>query len=170
MTAVWTAPKTWVVGELVTAALLNAHMRDNLEFLKTPPTALYTLNESSDYNTTSTSYVNVDNTKLALTITTAGGDVFIGFSGSITASGSLNAFFDIEIDGVRNGGDDGLIAQGAAASARQNVTFFKLVQGLSAGSHTFKLQWKTSANTLTLYSGAGTASGDIHPQFFVREF
>jgi hypothetical protein len=33
MTATWTAPKTWSIGELVTAALLNTHMRDNLEWL-----------------------------------------------------------------------------------------------------------------------------------------
>ena len=26
----WTAPKTWVPGEMATAALLNTHVRDNL--------------------------------------------------------------------------------------------------------------------------------------------
>lgn len=26
----WSAPRTWVAGEVVTAALLNAHLRDNL--------------------------------------------------------------------------------------------------------------------------------------------
>lgn len=30
----WTAPRTWVVGEVVTAALLNTHLRDNLRYLK----------------------------------------------------------------------------------------------------------------------------------------
>ena len=29
----WTAPRTWVTGETVTAALMNAHIRDN--FLET---------------------------------------------------------------------------------------------------------------------------------------
>src|SRR5918996_3875392 len=27
---VWTAPRTWVTGELVTATLLNTHLKDNL--------------------------------------------------------------------------------------------------------------------------------------------
>jgi hypothetical protein len=27
---VWTAPRTWVAGEVVTAALMNTHVRDNL--------------------------------------------------------------------------------------------------------------------------------------------
>ena len=31
----WTAPRTWVVGEVLTAGLLNAHVRDNL--LETAP-------------------------------------------------------------------------------------------------------------------------------------
>jgi hypothetical protein len=29
----WTAPKTWVVGEVLTAANLNVHLRDNLNAL-----------------------------------------------------------------------------------------------------------------------------------------
>jgi hypothetical protein len=31
----WTAPRTWVAGELATAALFNTHLRDNLNILKT---------------------------------------------------------------------------------------------------------------------------------------
>jgi hypothetical protein len=31
----WTAPRTWTPGELVTALMMNQHVRDNLNFLKT---------------------------------------------------------------------------------------------------------------------------------------
>jgi hypothetical protein len=31
----WTAPRTWVTSEMVTAALMNTHVRDNLLFLLT---------------------------------------------------------------------------------------------------------------------------------------
>lgn len=31
----WTPPKTWTAGEVVTAAMLNTHLRDNLNILKT---------------------------------------------------------------------------------------------------------------------------------------
>jgi hypothetical protein len=34
----WTAPRTWVTGELVTASLLNTHVRDDLSYLKASPT------------------------------------------------------------------------------------------------------------------------------------
>src|SRR5437867_1425284 len=30
----WTAPATWTVGQLVTAATMNTHVRDNLNYLK----------------------------------------------------------------------------------------------------------------------------------------
>jgi hypothetical protein len=30
----WTAPRTWNVGEIVTAVMMNAHVRDNLAYLK----------------------------------------------------------------------------------------------------------------------------------------
>ena len=50
----WTAPKTWADDELVTANVMNTHIRDNLNALKTPPSDHYKLNEASDYTTTST--------------------------------------------------------------------------------------------------------------------
>lgn len=35
----WTAPRTWVSGEVVTAALMNAHLRDNLLEIGNPSAA-----------------------------------------------------------------------------------------------------------------------------------
>jgi hypothetical protein len=37
----WTDPRVWVAGELVTAAIMNAHIRDNLEALAVPVTGAY---------------------------------------------------------------------------------------------------------------------------------
>jgi hypothetical protein len=165
MTATWHQPATWTVGQLVTATNLNEQLRDNLEFLKTPPTSLYNLNQASDYTTTSTSFVDVDATNLSLTIVTAGGDVLITFMGFGGSSGRI--YLDVAIDGVRMAGDDGFLASANGVSTP--VTLVALKQGLSAGSHTFKLQWKVNTGTGTLYAGAGTSSFDVHPQFFVRE-
>jgi hypothetical protein len=165
MTATWHTPATWTVGQLVTATNLNEQLRDNLEFLKTPPTSLYNLNQGSDYTTTSTSFVDVDATNLSLTINTAGGDVLIVFLGF--GAGSARLYFDIAIDGVRMAGDDGFFS--AVQNSNGPLTLVALKQGLSAGSHTFKLQWKVNSGTGTLYAGAGTSGFDVHPQFFVRE-
>lgn len=35
----WTAPRTWVAGEIVTAALMNTHLRDNLLAIGDPTAA-----------------------------------------------------------------------------------------------------------------------------------
>ena len=98
MRLAWTTPKTWADDELVTANVMNTHVRDNLNALKAPPTARYELNRTSDYTTTSTSFVDVDGTKLALTITTSGGDVMVHFNRD---NGQPYVLFDIT--GVRQG-------------------------------------------------------------------
>jgi hypothetical protein len=166
----WENPKTWVTGELVTAAMLNTHVRDNLNALKSPPSDDYVCNEVSDYLTTSTSFVNVDATNLALTINTGGGDVMLCFSATVhNATAAAIIFFDVEVDGNREAGDDGLIEIQFNASAVLPVSFVRLITGLAEGSHTFKLQWKVSAGTGRIYAGAGTSSADVHPQLWARE-
>ena len=50
----WTAPRTWVAAELVTAAQLNAHVRDNQLFLKDyawPIGSIYISTVSTNPNT-----------------------------------------------------------------------------------------------------------------------
>ena len=176
MTAEWTAPITWAVDQLVTADNLNEQVRDNLEFLKDPPTDEYTLNEGSDYTTTSTSFVDIDATNLALTIETGGGDVLVHFHGvfgSVSGSGTAVAYLEVDVDGSPLAGNDGIIAIYIDDAADHfPLSFTQLIQGLSAGSHTFKLQWKrtTSASAVVaLWAGAGTSNNDLHPQFWARE-
>lgn len=169
MTATWTTPKTWNTGDPLTASDMNTHIRDNFEFVKSPPTASYKANEIADYQTTSSSFANVDNTNFALTIITAGGLVLVGFSGNISASVSANINFDIEVDTVRQGGDDGYLCQNPGTT-EEAIAFIIPISGLIAGSHTFKLQWKTSTGTASMRAGAGTSGGrDNHPIFWVRE-
>src|SRR5689334_4136609 len=71
----WTTPRTWVNNEPLTASDMNAHIRDNLNALKSPATDHYEANESSNYTTTSTTFVSIDATNLSLDITTMGGDI-----------------------------------------------------------------------------------------------
>jgi hypothetical protein len=169
----WTTPKTWNVDELLTAANLNTHLRDNLNALKAPPTAHYECDEASDYTTTSTSFVDVDGTNLALAITTGGGDVLVHFHAAVMHGGSGRIFFDVTVDGDRVAGDDGIIGgyvvNSSSGYPTAYMTFTRLITGVSAGEHTFKVQWKTSGATARLFAGAGTSWGDAHPQFWVRE-
>jgi hypothetical protein len=161
----WTQPKTWS-SEPLTSSDLNTHLRDNLEELKDPPSEQYVLNQGTDYTTTSTSWVNVDNTNLAFTLTTNGGDVLVHVHLPVVGSGGI-VYLDLEVDGTRLAGDDGLAR--AAAGGVAIVSFTRLITGLAAGSHTIKLQWKVGAGTGTIYAGAGTSGNDLHGQMWVRE-
>jgi len=157
-------------GDTIASATWGNIVKANIEAIKAPPTDHYTVNEASDYTTTSASFTDIDATDLALTITTTGGDVMIGFHGGFDCSAGANVYVDVDLDGTRIGGDDGIHA--AAVNATDfygRISFVWLVTSLSAGSHTFKLQWKTSAGTVKMFAGAGTANADVHPQFWVRE-
>ena len=166
----WTTPKSdYLTGDLVSAAEMN-NIGKNLGFLKDPPTAQYTLNEGSDYTTTSTSFVDVDGggTELELTIETAGGDVLIGFVGAIGMGTNKDIYLDIDVDGARLGGSDGIAQAHDRVGTGSGTGIFPiglcvLVENLTPGSHTFKLQWRVSAGTGTLYAV------NSYGRFFARE-
>jgi len=164
----WTQPKTWA-SEPLTSSDLNTHLRDNLEALKDPPSATYILNESSNYTTTSGSFVDVDATNLALTIETNGGAVLVAFFAMVNNSSAGQVIYlDVDVDGNRWAGNDGIV--GHVFNGTGSVMgFLILVEGLAAASHTFTLQWAVSGGTGKIYAGAGTTNADVHPQFIVRE-
>ncbi|MCY4018070.1 MAG: hypothetical protein OXG39_01555 [Chloroflexi bacterium] len=157
----WTTPKTdWSTGELVAASDLNA-IGDNLAALRNLGKAAYTTTE--DIVADNRDFALIDSNNLNLTITTTGGDVLVHFHGSITQVSHKSVFLDIEIDGASIGGVDGTFVNqliwNKNYTARSLLSFTRLIQNLSAGSHIFKLQWKgTGSNTLK--AGA---------QFWVRE-
>ena len=129
----------------------------------------YEADEASDYSTTSTTFVDVDATNFSFTVSTTSADqkVLVGFVGSVTNNGNL--YFDIDLDGTRVGGDDGvMVLVPALYNYGKNASFTRMVNVSTSGSHTFKLQWKVEANTGTMYAGAGTSGYDIHPEFWVQ--
>lgn len=168
----WSTPRTWIADEIPTADVMNEHIRDQLNYLNLRPSDSYEVNEASDYTISTTTWTDIDATDLALTIETNGGDVMIGFFGTVAPSAdNVYAYFDLMIDGARVAGDDGLLKVGDSDTGNHGpVSFVYLKRGLTAGSHTFKMQWRrTGAGSMTIYAGAGTSNGDLHPQFWVKE-
>jgi hypothetical protein len=168
----YTTPNTaWVAGDPALYTDFN-RIEGNIAALKSPPADSFKL-DSANYTTTSTSFVDVDSTNLSFTITTAGGDsvVEVHFHATvINATISQKVFFDVDVDGVRHGGDDGLIfVKQDASNDNYPLAFTRRIEGLSAGSHTFKLQWKVDGGTGTIFAGAGSAGTDIHGQFWAKE-
>jgi hypothetical protein len=152
----WTTMNDLATDDLVTEADMDA-IRGNIEYLLAPPSG--TCSRETTTTTTSTSFVDVDATNQAITITTAGGHVQVTFNVvmELVASGSL--YLDIDQDGSRAGGANGLIYQGYLAGdhQREAITVSWLFEDLEAGSHTFKLQWKVNTGTVTFYWGKGYA-------------
>ncbi len=148
----WTTPKTdWETGELVAASDMNA-IGENLAALKNPATAVYTVPE--DITDSSRNNFADVGSNFNLTLITAGGDVMIHFHGRLTYAASR---YDVEVDGSRIGDPDNGIWR--SHDDDRFVSFTHLIQGLSAGSHTFKLQSRGPFNNI-ISAGA---------QFWVRE-
>ena len=156
----WTTPKTdWETGELVAASDMNA-IGENLAALDTVRETVAAHTMTADIVATDESeFIDADSSNLNLTITTAGGDVLVHFHGEVRLPGRAWCNFDIAVDGIRQGGDAGIGQARIWNSGYFIVSFSRLIQNLSAGSHTFKLQLK-SGGTITLRPGA---------QFWVRE-
>jgi hypothetical protein len=109
----------------------------------------------------------VDSINMAFSMDTYGGAVLLCFVGTILANGQ--GLLDVSVDGTRilNSATEGLVSVEDGAVPRA-ITFMHILEGLSAGSHDFILQWKPST-ALTMYAGAGTANYDLHGQFWARE-
>ena len=150
----WTTPKTdWQVGELVSPDDMNAVSENLAELDRVRKTvAAHTTTEDIRIPDSST-FVDISS-NLNLTLTTAGGDVLVHFHGMVTAH---DFKLDLDIDGDRQGHADHGLRHGGSYADNELVSFTRLVQNLSAGSHTFKLQGKYNT---TLRAGA---------QFWVRE-
>jgi hypothetical protein len=131
----------------------------------------YTLNEGSDYTTTSASFVAIDSTNLHLPLVLTKGDVLVNFDGVFGQSNGNYTHLDLYVDGVAIGGDDGVMNRRYAISSYEPfpMGYHREVR-LLPGTHYFDAYWKNrGVGTSKLYAGAGTANEDSHPQFSVRE-
>lgn len=178
MTSPWHGAADWDVGQLVTAADMNAQVRDNIGYLFERPTAVITSDEAGNFITTSTAWVNVDATDMALALDLEGTRARVTFQGMFrvqtSSPGTGRLYLDITVDGVRQAGDDGITMLHVTSDDYQPLGFSWVVTGLTPGAHTFALQWRAMASvgtpTATLFAGAGTTGFDVHPQLSVEEF
>lgn len=150
--ASWTTMRDLTTGDLVTEADMDA-IRGNIEYLLNPNIDEYIdTNTATSYSTTSTSFVDVDNTNLNLTITTYGGPVLILVMGALRGpAASEYVYLDVSIDGSREGDTTrGLVA--ATSTSLQRGSLINMIKtGLSAGSHTFKLQYASESGSAAYF-------------------
>ena len=132
----WTLMNDLTTGDLVTEADMDA-LRGNLEYLLDPNHERIR-RDTSNYTTTSTSFVDVDATNLVITLETHGGPVLVSLTGAISMAGTgAIVYLDVEVDGTREGSTSGtgsglLDTTSSLANAPTNASFGHLVTGLAA--------------------------------------
>lgn len=143
----WTTPRTWVASELVTATLLNTHLRDNLNALKALP-AKGASKTADTWTTSSTSFVSIPDAEVE--VTTAGGRLLIGVFGTFSANTTLSGAVSLVIDGTTRVGSatDGLQRINVPGSGVNGFGLTYLSQAFSAANHTVALQVKTTTGSL----------------------
>ncbi len=139
----WTAPRTWVTGEVVTAAIMNTHLRDNLLALL-PSTAEVQTSETEtatayDDMTTAGPSVTVDTPTVATVIVSA----------RISNSAAGSSFASYAVSGATT---SAATDERAAHVAGTDVTVSTRVTrhtGLTAGSNTFTMKYRVASGTGT---------------------
>ena len=101
-----------------------------------------------------------DATGLSVTITTTGGDVLIWFSGTITTDTADTAtYFTLDKDGGNVAGTLGLVnARPQSTGDQSPVSFVWRDAAPTSASHTYKIQWASSAGQTSTLLGNPRAS------------
>ena len=158
----WTTPKTWI-SEILTSNDMNTYLTDNTQYLYDELTATVVKQidtQTALYSTTSTSLVAIDATDVNVVLTLSGEkDVLITFAGHVYSAGSST----VPIVLVASGVSYEISSVTLSGPERKNISFSFIISGLSAGSHTFRPQWRTSSGTEITMPSTTTK------QFTVRE-
>lgn len=162
----WTAPRTWIIGETLTAALLNTHLRDNMletegakatgggYFVSSAANAIVErkpkMSTTSASNpTASTTYtgsnpaVTTDTSDRALVLWSA------NFSNN-TGGGSAglgNTWMSIEVSGASSiAAEDAtaLVGQDTTANRNRQYMRHKFFVALTPGSNTFTAKYRVT--------------------------
>ena len=146
----WTAPKTWAVGDVLTASDLNTYNRDNLTALQPQQATV-----STQQTTTATSYPDLGTVGPAVTLTT-GTSVLVDIGAFMTNTGSAGiaaSSMAVAVSGATTIAAPASQVYCAIGATGNNPSFKMsytgLVTGLTAGSNTFTAKYQVSAGTGT---------------------
>ena len=145
----WTTPKTWSADELVGAANLNTHIRDNMNELKDPP--FYHSAITANWSASATDYTGVSS--LSAVLGTNGGDVLVGFQ---AATNTYRSCVNLLIDGsAYTSANSGLDWRPEFGTTASKMHYTVWVTGLASGTHTFQpiLRTINAANYAPLLGG-----------------
>lgn len=166
----WTTPRTWVSTEVVTASIMNTHVRDNFD--ETAPAkataagrlivssgsntvaerAFNEANTAASETTSSTSYTDLATTGPAVTTTTdTRALLFWGAQMSNDTGGGLNSMSYAITGATAQSASDARAVRAESSATGDVYRAFSadLVFGLTAGSNTFTAKYRVSTGTGT---------------------
>lgn len=164
----WTAPRTWVTSETVTASMMNTHVRDNMLetapakasganqfFISTGANALVARSYNSEFvnpgaeSTTSTSYTDLTTAGPAVSVTTGTSVlVWVGALTWNTTAGS-HSFMGVAVSGATTTAATDVAAlvfrSGTASQSMQSSMIIRML--VTAGSNTFTSKYRVDSGT-----------------------
>ena len=167
----WSSPITWT-PVLVTVAMMNSGIRDNLNALKSPPSGLSYVS-ARDYGVAGVGAFTAVDTGLVdgrfqHTVTIAG--TFARVEALLPIHPKVNngqIAFNVDVDGTPyfpNG--IGLWDATAQSANTHPISLRAMLTALTAGSHTFRLSWSA---THTAFLAECGGAGDTPGMFYVVE-
>lgn len=161
MTATWTTPRTWATGEIVTAVMLNAHLRDNLDYLKARPVSAASDYDGTVASTTSTSFTDLAG--MSVSITTSGSSKLrISAAGAGDSGGTgVSLYITALVDGTNQGNATYGMAQIKLSGTGGFSIDFVTPSAVSDGAHTVKLQFRSSTGASVSVSHASLVVEEV---------
>lgn len=138
----WTTPRTWAPGELMTAALMNAHLRDNLAYLMKPNTVAVTKHDAN-FTLNSTTFAPIHST-FNTPITVNGGNILVFGAISFTLTASYGATISLAVGAT--------LIEVMSSTAGESYTGLigALFTSIAAGTYNVSIQGKVSSGSATL--------------------
>lgn len=142
----WTAPRTFVTGEIETASIFNTHLRDNLTALQAQSAVVAAAETSA-----STSYANLATAGPALTLVT-GTQVLLTVGAEMAASAAASVYMSAAVSGASTlaaADPSAVVANSSSVFNVSQQSYQSLFTGLTAGTNTFTAKYKVSGNAGT---------------------
>lgn len=143
----WTAPRTWVTGEVVTAAQLNTHLRDNIFDLDRRTSPIQSI-ITTGQGTTSAAYTDMATVGPAVTVTVGTtGKVLVALYSAYSNGTSNFALMSYAVSGATTVGaaDTRALQTATPSDVRNGMTVLEV--GLNPGSTTFTAKYRSTGGT-----------------------
>lgn len=157
----WTDPITWVFRQVLSATLLNQQIRDNMDYLKSPPLEVAELG-SSNQTGISTTWVKVTNSDLTITLPVNGVLEFawrITFAHSVANNHVAIDIFDVDnsiylSSGTATPATGGLQRTAGVSTLLTQIAGSYLHSGVIAGTHNYEFRMLAQAASATLHNAS----------------